>query len=269
MSNALPKTQLFCTQCGGELHPDEGQLFVTCPFCGSTVYVDKSQVVFHWYLAPTMDETKARTFLMRWMAGNHTVKDLDKKARLVGHTFEFFPMWYFKRRDAQGREEIFLEPAAATSISELKRLRLPAGDLRKYDQEVDSQAITPTVPLHAARQWLAQRGISADEIAETAIVHIPVYTYKYRYNGKTYTALVEAATGSTLANIFPAKAEVPYQAIAGLTLVTFLILAAAPLLGALLGDQEGLGIGLVLCFGAGIPAALVYFGIAAWIASKV
>ena len=25
-----------CTQCGGEQTPDQGQLFVTCPYCGST-----------------------------------------------------------------------------------------------------------------------------------------------------------------------------------------------------------------------------------------
>ena len=47
-------TQLTCTQCGGELHPDEGQTFVTCPYCGAAVYLDKSRVVFHWYVAPTL-----------------------------------------------------------------------------------------------------------------------------------------------------------------------------------------------------------------------
>jgi DNA-directed RNA polymerase subunit RPC12/RpoP len=77
-------TRLSCTQCGGELHPDEGQAFLTCPYCGSTVYVDKSQVVFHYYLASTLDEAKGRGFLARWMAGNQTVKDLDQKSRVVG-----------------------------------------------------------------------------------------------------------------------------------------------------------------------------------------
>src|SRR5512145_734027 len=107
---------LLCTQCGGELHPDEGQIFITCPYCSSTVYVDKSQVVFHWYLASTLDEEKARASLARWMAGNQTVKDLDRKARLVGHTFEYFPIWLFKRLSPGGKEEILIEPAAATSI---------------------------------------------------------------------------------------------------------------------------------------------------------
>ena len=58
----------------------EGQVFVTCPFCSSTVYLDKSQVVFHWYLAPTLNESDAQGALRRWMAGNQTVKDLDQNS---------------------------------------------------------------------------------------------------------------------------------------------------------------------------------------------
>ena len=79
----LPENVVSCAQCGGELHPDEGQIFLTCPYCGSTVYLDKSQVVFHWYLAPTLDEAKAGGALASWMAGNQTVKDLDKKASVM------------------------------------------------------------------------------------------------------------------------------------------------------------------------------------------
>ena len=60
METKPPEDALTCAQCGGELHPDEGQIFLTCPFCSSTVYIDKRRVVFHWYLAPTLDEAKAR-----------------------------------------------------------------------------------------------------------------------------------------------------------------------------------------------------------------
>ncbi len=215
-----------------------------------------------------MDEPKARTFLTRWMAGNDTVKDLDKKARPAGVTFEYFPVWYFKRRTGN-KEQLFLEPAAATSISELKRLTLPAGDLRKYDHHADTDAVPPTVPLDAAQRWLAGRGVKPEEIAEAALVHLPVFTYKYLYKNQTYTALVEAATGKTLANIFPAKDETSYQAIAGLTLVVFLILAAIPVISVFFDTPEAIGIGLLICIGLGIPAAGVFFALAAWVAAKV
>ena len=63
---------LQCSQCGGKLNPEEGQIFLKCPYCDSTVYLDRSRVVLHWYLADTMDEEKARSTLARWMAGNQT-----------------------------------------------------------------------------------------------------------------------------------------------------------------------------------------------------
>ncbi|MBN1953896.1 MAG: hypothetical protein JW900_02490 [Anaerolineae bacterium] len=268
MDKPVSVQQFKCTQCGGELHPDEGQRFVTCPYCSSTVYLDKSCVVFHWYLAPTLDEGKARAALARWMAGNETVKDLDKKSRVVAVTFQYFPIWYLKQR-REGRENIFLELAAATSVSELKRLHLPAGDLRRYDPVLDATAQPPTVPLQAALDWLAERNVDAAEIVESALVHVPLYAFKYQYDDQRYTAVVEGATGRVFANIYPAKAEAPYLFVGGLTAAVFFCLATLPVAGALIEGGEGLGIGLLLLLALGVPAALLLLGLAAWVASRV
>jgi hypothetical protein len=232
--------------------------------------VDKSRVVFHYALAPTVDEAKARSLLAQWMAGNATVKDLDRKARITGQTFNYFPVWYFKRRSGS-REEITLEVAAATSVSELRTLALPAGDLQRYDPGLSAQAEPPTVPLDTALGWLRERGVPQAQVAESALVHIPLYTFKYAFNDQTYTALVEAATGKTLANIFPAKAEAPYLMAGCATALTFLALAVIPIAGALFGEAgwDGFLFGLALCAGLGLLAAPILFGFAAWVAAKV
>jgi len=269
METASPETGLHCTQCGGELHPDEGQIFLTCPFCSSTIYLDKSQVVFHWQLAPTLDESKARAALSAWMAGNETVKDLDKKASLTGFSFEYFPVWYFKRRTPGGKEEILIEPAAATSVSEIRSLRLMAGDLRKYDVALDAQSQAPTVPLQAALDWMKEGEIPETEIIEKSLVHIPVYTFKYLFQGNAYTALVEAATGSVLANIYPAKAEAPYLLVGGLTAMVFICLAMIPVFSGLFGGADSALSGLGLCAGIGCLSAPILFGLAVWVAAKV
>jgi hypothetical protein len=203
------------------------------------------------------------------MAGNQTVKDLDEKSQVTGMTFEYFPLWYFKRRDGAGKESLFLEPGAATSVSELRRLNLPAGDLRKYDPDLDAQTHPPNVPLEAALQWMTERQIPAREIAERALVHIPLYTFKYNYKGNSYTAVVEAATGSVYANIYPMKAETPYRLAGGLAAAVFLCLALFPIGGLLIDDVSGLGIGLLACTGMGLFAAAGLFGLAAWVAAKI
>jgi predicted RNA-binding Zn-ribbon protein involved in translation (DUF1610 family) len=270
METSLPQTALHCTQCGGELHPDEGQVFLTCPYCSSTVYLDKARVVFHWYLAPTLDEDKARAALSRWMASSQTVKDLDRKSTLTGVSFEYFPVWYFKRRAPGGQEEIVLEPAAATSVSEIRNVKLPAGDLRRYDTSLEAQAHPPSVPLETALGWMAERGVARGEIVEQALVHIPLYTFKYTYQGKPFTALVEAATSGVFANIFPAKAETPYRTAGCITAAVFLCLATFPIIGYLsTSGAEGVGIGLLACVGIGILAAPLLFALAAYVAAKI
>ena len=268
MDNSLLSDVISCTQCGGELHPDEGQIFLTCPYCNSTVYLDKSRVVFHWYIAPTLDEAKAQSSLARWMAGSQTVKDLDKKARLSGVTFEYFPVWFFKRRRQGNKEEILLEPAAATSVSEIRRLNLPAGDLRKYETSLDAQVRQPSVPLQAVLKWLAERQVPAAEIAEQALVHIPLFLFKYQYQGKMYTAIVEGATGGVFANIYPSKSEAPYLLAGGITAAVFLCLAAVPLAGAMM-DTNAFGIGMLVCLGLGIVVVPILLALAAWVAAKI
>lgn len=269
MSDSAAITQFRCTQCGGELYPDEGQVFLICPYCGSTVYLDKSQVVFHWYLAPTLDEEKARASLARWMAGNETVKDLDKKAQLLGRSFEYFPIWHFKRRFGNDSEQFFNIPAAATSVTEIRKLKVPAGDLRKYDTALEAQCHLPTVGLETALSWLAAQNIPREQIVEQALVHVPIFTFKYRYQQNTYTALVEGATGQVFANIFPAKAETPYRLIGGLTAAVFLCLATFPLIGALINGSGGYAMGLMACIPAGVIAAPLIFALAAWVAAKI
>ncbi|NPV77399.1 MAG: hypothetical protein HPY59_13640 [Anaerolineae bacterium] len=257
---------LLCTQCGGELHPDEGQLFVTCPFCSSTVYLDKSRVVFHWSLAPTLSSEQAAAALRRWMSGSQTVKDLDKKARITSQAFSYFPLWYFKWRDNKG-EKTALEPAAATSVTELRTLNLPAGDLQRYDPAIDAQAEAPTVPLQAARDWLSER-VPESEVRESALVHIPVYQFKYDYNNQTYTAVVEGATGKVFANLYPSKNEAPYLLAGGITALVYLCLALTPVAGSAFGEN-GFSVALAAALILGLVAAPFLIAFAAWVASKI
>jgi hypothetical protein len=260
--------EIHCPQCNGVLEPDEGQRFLTCPYCGSAVYLDKSQVVFHWQLRPTVDEAEARAALRRWMAGNETVKDLDLRSQVTAVDFAYFPLWLL--RIGQGEAEtVRLELAAATSISELKRVQLPAGDLVRYEAALDPKAVTPSVPLEAMLEWVRQVGVEPDRVSEISLVHIPIFTFHYSFAGRSYVAVVEAASGMVFANLYPPKAEAPYLAVAMAAAVVFLCLAALPMGGAALEPRQGLGIGALLCVGLGIIAAPILFAAAVWVAARV
>ena len=267
MMNPTQIAKLSCTQCGGELNPDENQVFVTCPFCSSTVYIDKSQVVFHWYLRATLDENQAMAALARWMSGSSTIKDLDKKARVIEKKFQYFPLWFLRAKTERDSEKVFLQPAAATSVTELRNISLPAGDLQRYDPAIDSAAVLPSVPVEAARQWLMAENDTI-KWEEMALVHVPIYIYKYVYQSKTYLAVVEAATGGVIANLFPAKAEAPYRAVGFLTGVFYLLLAALPLIGFSISQGTGTALsGAVIMLG--LLAAPFLVALAVWVAAKI
>ena len=217
--------QIICTQCGGSVKLAEGARFAICPFCGSALYLDRSKVVFHFVISPTISQEEAQGKLRRWMAGNETVKDLDVHAAIVQQELIYFPMWRFVVSDPAGDREIS-EPASSFSISEIKTIPLSGGDLKFYSP-AEFQGITlkePEVLLESAMHWLQnQQGIQREQIRETNLIHIPFCTFKYRFKDKVYQAVVDAISGRVLASVFPAKDEIPFIGIACMAAIAFFL----------------------------------------------
>lgn len=226
--------EIKCTQCGGDVTVREGDKFLKCPFCGSALFIDRRRVVYHHILTPTVTADQARAALKRWMAGNQTVKGLEREAAGASLRFTFFPVWLFKVRQGGG-ESVQLLPAAATPIAEYRRLTLPAGDLQFFRPElVAGQEVKAVEVMYdAAQAWLAQTGVKPEDVAESSLVHVPVYEVRYDYKGKPFQGLVDAASGKVIAEVFPRKAEVPYVLATAVTFLVFLLAGtAAPTAGA-------------------------------------
>jgi hypothetical protein len=160
------------------------------------------------------------------MAGNFHVKDLDKLAQISQVNFYYFPMWYFKSKD-DSSEKIYLQPATSTSISEIKKINIPAGSLKVFKEKEfnSSEFIVPDVMYDSAQSWLAQTGVNLDTIAESDLVHIPFYQFYYTFKGQQYTALVEASSGMVYANVWPAKSEAPFRVMFGVGIFVFLLMS--------------------------------------------
>jgi len=258
MTDQVVATSINCRQCAAPLAVEQGQPFVTCKFCGATNFIDKARAVFHYLVRPTVREDGARAALNRWMAGNATVKDLDRKSKIDSVAFEYFPMWLV-RATVQRDEQVLLKPAAALSISELGQLDIPPSDLVPFDANADGLIVAPSVPFDTVQQWLLDdHHIAPENIREAALVHVPVYTCKYTFNKRHYTALVDAASSKVFANIYPAKWEVPYVAIGTAAFVTYFVLALLSLF---------INFGLFV-IGAPLLAA-IFFVLAVAISAKV
>jgi DNA-directed RNA polymerase subunit RPC12/RpoP len=215
--------QVKCSQCGGDLTLQEEVLFVTCPFCGSALYLDRSSAVFHYVVRAIQSEEDALGGLRRWMAGNETVKDLDKLAAVTGRELIYFPMWRFVVHE-EGQDREYKEMACAFSIPEIKKIPLSGGDLRFFDPSefANAHLKPPDVLLESATSWLETRGVRPDSIKETSLIHIPFYLFKYQFRGTPYQAVVDGSSGRVLASVFPRKAEMPFFAITAIATLLFL-----------------------------------------------
>ena len=210
---------IACTQCGGENELASGRRLLRCQYCDATLFVDRGGVVNHYRLPPLLGADEARAALRRWMAGNKTVKDLDKKSSIDSLSAISFPMWLFRVRRG-GREETYVEPAAPTPIPQIADLEVPAGKLQPFTGDSgEARALAATIPLETARGWLDQRGVGAPE--ETALVQVPLWRCSYSFDGSAYEALVDGSTGAVMASVYPEKAESPYVLVAVLGLILF------------------------------------------------
>ena len=244
-------------------------MIAVCEFCGASNAVDKSEVVLHFAARETIRENDAASALRRWMGGNDTVKNLDKKATIQGSEFQMWPMWQV-RTNIQGQEKVFLKPAAAIMVLDVTQMSIPASDLEPFDYEMSAEAIDPTVPLNAVKKWLAEdQKVAAGAITETALVHLPVYLFTYSFDGRNYTAVVDAATGRVFADVFPSKLEVPYQTIGGVGCVLYFLAALVPAFGFFMGGITGLGGALVVYLIVGAIMSVPIFIIAAIISAKI
>ena len=262
-------TDILCRQCRAPLAVEQGSAFVNCEFCGTTNHLDKAEAIFHYVVRTTVRENDAVAALRRWMAGNDTVKGLDEKAQIGVARFELFPMWL--ARVTQGSEEkVLLEPAAALSVSELRELAIPAADLEPFEYTGSTNVVEPTVPYTAMQTWLKEHhNVEQSQVKEVALVHLPIYVIKYEFDGRSYTAMVDAATSKVFANIFPSKWEAPYTTIAAIAFVLYFLASLIPLGSFLFGGGAAFGVGLGVYCGAVVVLAVPIFIVAAVISAKV
>ena len=215
-----------CTQCGGSVTAEPGNPFLSCGYCSSALYLDKTKVVFHYVVSPTISMEEAQGKLRRWMAGNETAKDLDRLASIQNQELTYFPMWRFVVGQTNGDQE-FSEPACSTSICDLRSLPLSGGSLKFFSpNEFQGMPLRePDILLDSAARWLhSESGASSEAIKETNLIHVPFYSFQYQFSSNSYHAVVDGTTGRVLASIFPAKAELPFIGISIFCALVFFIL---------------------------------------------
>ncbi len=252
---------MHCTQCGGPLHRENRRLFIQCPHCQSTLYIIPGRTVLHRYLPAALDADQAQAALRGWMAGREMPTDLSSLAKIEAVEFAYFPMWRVQLA-ASGQDPYVHLPAAATAVTEINMVRIPAGDLRPFDPGIQPTPLAPTFSLETA---LAQRSaniqdrvgeVDLEHIREVELVHVPLFFLRYRYRRQRYTAVVEGFSGQVYAHIYPQASNRPLVRASVIVAVIYFALGTCPWIGLLVGGRAGQRLGLALCLGLGVAVSI-------------
>ena len=164
---------------------------------------------FFYVLPFQLDNDAANGVFRRWSAGSDKAKDLESTARVSGISASFFPVFMF-RRDNQGRENVFVEPAKSTTLPGLHSLKVPPGDLKVFDQKYDFGGVELEQP---NIEMMAYMDRMPGEAKEQALVYFPIYTVTYDYEGSRYQVTIDGSSGEVFSTTWPPRKAAGYYAI--------------------------------------------------------
>jgi hypothetical protein len=209
-----------CNKCGAQVTFEAGDRFVKCSYCGTQLFIDKSGAGFFYIMPFMVDRANSQGIFRRWAAGARMAKDLDKLANIVEHKQAYFPVYMF-RRDVSGKEVVRVEPAKSTTLPGLHSLKVPAGDLKVFDQsyQVASgvEMINPDIDMGAYLKDMEGKPL------EQALVYFPIWAVQYEFNGKKYATVIDGSSGEVHPGDFPTRSSAPYFMIAAGAFVIYFI----------------------------------------------
>jgi hypothetical protein len=202
-----------------------------------------------------IDQNNAVGTFRRWASGPTKAKDLDRSAQVVGAKKEYFPVYLFKR-DVNGAEQVQVEPAGSTTLPGLHSLKVPAGDMKVFDNKFDTGGAQMIKPDIERSSYLASL---PGKPKEQALVYFPIWTIDYVFEQKRYSVVVSATSGEVFAAEFPTRGSASYLLVA---IIGFAAFVAEGLLA------SGTGM-FALAVVMMLVTVLAVFGIAYYVATRM
>ncbi len=202
--------EVRCANCGARIPLQRDDAFLRCPFCDSTLYLDRAHTFVRLLLPPVLTEAQARRRLSEEMERREIPAQevLEAKGLLL-------PFW-----GRRGGESLQAEAAFAPLPVALVEYELPsAGATVSPDEPPQGFSRLPCAE-NAAARWKKEQGQG------TALVlyEAPLFHVIFGSAQKPFEAYVDAVSGSVLmAESPPAMTEAISRSSMKALLVLFLI----------------------------------------------
>jgi DNA-directed RNA polymerase subunit RPC12/RpoP len=171
--------KLSCSQCGAKLEIDSFKRFLHCPYCQSSLVVEKDRTVECYILKHIRNDIWVKGVFRAWLKKSGTHGDIEG-SRIE---FKYFPVWHATLDDGQ----TITQPAANTLHTEISSVKIPAGDIKYFDNDTSlSLVIQPSIRHEAATGWTMDIHDQKKEVKRLWLVYLPIYFIDYQINGERH-----------------------------------------------------------------------------------
>jgi len=187
--------EISCTQCGANIEITEDSGFITCPYCDSRLYVEVDRTVRHLYLKPRISSNQLPGIISKALEKFELTQPVElTEAKLV-----FIPFWLLRLEKG-----ILRFPASELEFEELKKFKIPVGELLPYEAEIERnyQVELPELELEEIFHLPLVERVK-DQIQRVDLIHLPFYQVSYKYLEQIYSGLVDGAGGKFFAQQLP------------------------------------------------------------------
>jgi hypothetical protein len=225
--------EIRCTKCGAPIPFDSGVKFVKCSHCSTQLYIDRSGAGFFYIMPFFIQRADSEGIFKRWTAGSKMARDLERAAKIADFKQLYFPVYMFRRTIGEN-EKVFVEPAKSTTMPGLHSLKVPAGDLKIFDESYSTggvEMVKPDIEMTAYLPNLEGKPL------EQALVYFPIWAIQYDYKGSRYPVVIDGSSGEVYAGEYPTRKAAPYMLIAAAAFGVFFLEGIAGLiLSLVMGD---------------------------------
>lgn len=172
--------KIRCASCSAEIPLERDEEFLVCPFCHSSLYLDRAHAFKSWTLKPAVSATGAADRLAQELARREI-----PPVRATGTQALLAPFWGI--RGGAMQETV---PAFSPVPALLQGYRLPSADALGFD---DSQ--TGAFSVVPCSESSSSRWEGRDDISSFTLYRVPFYRLSFGEGAAPYAAWVDAVTG--------------------------------------------------------------------------
>lgn len=177
-----------CANCSAKIPLERDDALITCPFCNSTLYLDRAHSFLTFEFAPAITQQRACDLLAQELAA----REIPRQP-VVATKGLLLPFWGVR---GEALQETL--PAFSPVPSALSSFRLPSAGATVYRQEAPDGFSAVPCAEGASAAWEGR-----EDISFFRQMMVPFFRVTYGVGGSTYTAWVDAVSGKVYGDQTP------------------------------------------------------------------